>query len=233
MNLPKRKATCLTTQVGNETLVYHVNESQKQAHCLSPIAGVVFKACDGTSTDEQVVASLMAETGEGKDVCQGYLQAALEELSGLGLLEESADDGIGRREFFAKTGTIAAAVTLVTTVGLPSPAAARSDMCANTGATNTQSCQQEFGVNTKIDSCLNVGTNGLPCAVNIFCTSQHVIAIGGNPTTEFTPPNTASVTGDPGFANSCAAARAARIALAPCTGTEASCVGQSYFCCSP
>lgn len=134
----------IVEELGDEVLVYDSNTDT--AHCLSPDAARVWRACDGgTSVDD-----LPPQVGLSAEL----VESALDELERCELLERRpAPTGHTRRDFglkIAKVSAAAASVPLIVSVAAPAPAAAvtpafcfarSSGNCGtNTGCTRDVGC---------------------------------------------------------------------------------------------
>jgi hypothetical protein len=121
-----REDELLVQEVGDETVVY--DGKTKEAHCLSPLADVVFVNSDGRTTIKQL-ASLAAER-LGEPVDEARVLDALAQLEERNLLERSAaQTGRSRREVLgqgAKLSAAAAAMPLITSIVVPTPASAQT-----------------------------------------------------------------------------------------------------------
>src|SRR5579862_460857 len=107
----------IVEELQREVLIY--DQQTDEAHCLSPAAAQVWRACDGETSREQLAAQLELD---GAMVTQ-----ALDELEACGLLDGIASRGVTRRQAtarFAKIGAAAAAAPLVYSIVSPFPAAA-------------------------------------------------------------------------------------------------------------
>ncbi len=126
----------MVEQAGREVLVY--DERSAEAHCLSAEAAAVWRACDGQTTREQIIATLEldAET-------VGSALAELERCALLETFEGPKTDGVTRREAtvrLAKAGAAAAAAPLIYSIVAPTPAVAASEaFCVGLG------CSQDCG----------------------------------------------------------------------------------------
>jgi hypothetical protein len=115
-----RTAELLVEEFGEELLVY--DRLTNRVHCLSPPARMVWRACDGTISVEQLGPAL------GLDA--EVVARALGELEACELLER----GVTRREataWLAKIGAAAAAGPLIYSIAAPPPAlAATAAVCS-------------------------------------------------------------------------------------------------------
>lgn len=127
--LPKaRKDKLIIKELPDETLVYDL-ESDK-AHCLNNTSGLVWKNCDGTNTIGQLARLIEGEVG-GK-VSNDVVWLALDQLEEFKLLIEPVSKpptfgGMSRRELVRILGAAAAAaIPLITSIAVPTPAQAAS-----------------------------------------------------------------------------------------------------------
>src|SRR5256885_9296481 len=88
-NHPKsRQGGLLIDRVGDETIVY--DEERQQAHSLNRAASVVWQNSDGARSVGEIAQLLGAETASVPN--EDVVEYALEELSRVHLLEETATD---------------------------------------------------------------------------------------------------------------------------------------------
>ena len=126
-----REDGLLVEQVADETVVY--DDRTKEAHCLSPLAAVVFENCDGDTTIEELV--LLASERLGEPVDEPRVIDALVQLQERDLLAVPPRGGLSRREMIGKSavvaGGVAFAAPLITSMVPPAAIAASSATCAN------------------------------------------------------------------------------------------------------
>ncbi len=131
-----RSEDLLTEQVGEETIVY--DSRSRDAHCLNPVAAVVFARSDGRTSPADLATIAGDELGERVDV--GLVEQALAELEEHDLIvAPPEDDGISRRQFARRTalaGGVAFALPLVTSVAVPAYGAVVSG-CIDTSLSHT------------------------------------------------------------------------------------------------
>jgi hypothetical protein len=122
-----RTADLLVEEFGDELLIY--DQRSDRAHCLSPAAARVWRACDATTTVEELCAAL--------ELDRGTLARALEELEACELLDSVPAAGVTRREAtarLAKLGAAAATAPLIYSIAAPAPAmAATQAFCTSLG----------------------------------------------------------------------------------------------------
>lgn len=110
-----------------EVLVYDLD--RHTAHCLNGAAVAVWRYADGTRSTEEIAALIAAD--QQRPVDEGLVWRALEELDQAFLLAAplaATPSAVSRRQVFNTLGW-AAAVPLVLTIAVPTPA------FAQTGAT--------------------------------------------------------------------------------------------------
>jgi DNA-binding transcriptional regulator YhcF (GntR family) len=139
----------IVEEIDAEVLIY--DQRTNEAHCLTPAAARVWRACDGESSREQLATELELDADT--------VQRALVDLEACGLLDGIADPGVTRREAttrFAKLGAAAAAAPLIYSIVSPIPAAAAT-LTAQCQAINTfagHDCGTKVGQGCKsIDGC--------------------------------------------------------------------------------
>jgi hypothetical protein len=148
----------LVERLDTETVVY--DTTTREAHCLAPLAAVVFAHADGRTPLE----SLASRAGEtlGEPISTEQVEAALTQLSEARLLDEPEEARLSsRRQMIRRSATFGAAAvgaSLVTSIATPVAASAAS---CNVGAacTSTTDC----GPNPKNGSCHCAGTGSF-CA---------------------------------------------------------------------
>src|SRR5215213_9223849 len=87
-----RTADLLVEEFGDELLIY--DQRSDQAHCLTPAASRVWRACDGSTSVQQL--------GSALDLDAATLARALEELEACELLDYGPATGVTRREATTK-----------------------------------------------------------------------------------------------------------------------------------
>ncbi len=139
--MPRARRELIVNQLGDETLVY--DPRSRTAHRLPAAAALVFRYADGETPMASVVTMLVAETG-GEEAAGALLLTLLAELARTGLLERGERFGSTRRAFLSRSGQLAAALPVITSVVAPSPAAAVS----NVGVPPVLGCQPQ-GLSTE------------------------------------------------------------------------------------
>jgi hypothetical protein len=120
-----REEGLLIEQVADETVVY--DTESKDAHCLSPLAAVVFSHCDGRTTLEEAATLASERLGEPVDVPS--VLDALVQLDERDLIADDGRFGMSRRDMLRRSAAVAGAATvagpLISTV-MAQPAIAQS-----------------------------------------------------------------------------------------------------------
>lgn len=109
----------VTESIGSETVVY--DGLSKDAHCLAPLAAVVFAAADGRTSVNDIAASAAQKLGEPVEVAD--VELALAELEDRDLIIAPAGDGVSRRDVLrrgALVGAGALAAPLIVSLATPS-----------------------------------------------------------------------------------------------------------------
>lgn len=139
--LPMRRAKGLVVEaLTDETIVY--DTTRHKAHCLNPVASLVWTRCDGRSTVESLASALHDEMGVPAD--EDLVRLTLRELGRRWLLEEDFPDTTAqevprkRRCLTRRMALYGISTALVATIGSPTPAAAAS--CVGAGGI----CFQNF-----------------------------------------------------------------------------------------
>ena len=137
----RREKGLLIEQLPGETVIY--DTGNQKAHCLNPVASLVWQHCDGRTCVEELAAILANNLHVPAD--ELIIQLTLEKLAKAGLLEEMyvIPASISRRQAgksLAKFG-IAAAGALVATIVAPTAAqAATAIPCANNQGCASNNC---------------------------------------------------------------------------------------------
>ena len=153
-------------ELGDELLVYLPHGAQ--CHLLNPILTRVYRHCQEGATYEQVSASLDPEV----------VESALDMLGQHRLLAQ-ARSGPSRRDFLKKLGQAAAAVPIITSVVLPSTAAAASACFMEV---NFGDCPATGDPPTTCTNCCDAGSGvcatACPNCANCFCMTERMCAGG-------------------------------------------------------
>ena len=164
MKLPNSKTeNIVVREVNNELLIY--NLLTNQAFCLNETSAIVYLACDGKTTLEE----LSRQTKFSDDL----ILLALEGLQKQNLCQGEKIDyfnGVSRREIIRKAG-LASMITLPFVASIIAPVSAQAASCAAPGAApGNNFC------NGDNNSCLfNCGTT-FPSSV---CCSMAITTTGG------------------------------------------------------
>ena len=149
----------------------------KHAHCLKPLAALVFDCSDGRTTAGEIART--AEQRLGNGVSEADVADAVSQLGSLGLLQtplvvlpgvEGNGNGVSRREMLRRVGfagaAAATATTLVTSIVAPTPALAASGIpsgcsgCrATTGCISNHCCQSNPGKQCDQSCCVGLNNS--------------------------------------------------------------------------
>lgn len=134
-----RKDHLVVELVGDETVIF--DEVTTDAHCLSPLAAVVFEHCDGRTSVAEMAAAASERLGEPVD--EALVQNALAQLDERRLLDGSARNGISRRDVMrrgALVGAAAVAAPLISTIRATPAYAGPSATCGGFKDTSVLCC---------------------------------------------------------------------------------------------
>jgi len=138
----RREKNVLVRELPDELLVYDLERFQ--AHCLNAVAALVWRACDGNTTIEELTRRVR-DTFAATEADQLVL-LALRELDQAQLLSAPSTlptdpARYGRRDLLRKLGAAAALVPAVMTILAPAASAAGSDTCTGSaGHCSHQHC---------------------------------------------------------------------------------------------
>ena len=139
-----RSERLLSEDVGAETVIF--DEDSNQAHCLTPLASVVFACADGHTSSADLAR--VASSRLSEPVAEEQIQDALAQLDQRGLLAAPGPIRISRRDMVRKSAAVGAsamAATLIFTVEPPMAQAATCDgtqTCSrNSQCTNIAGCE--------------------------------------------------------------------------------------------
>lgn len=139
MRLPKSHADLLVRDLPDEILIYDLRNDK--SYCLNSTAGIVFNACDGKTTLED----LKKQTNLPEDI----IRLSLDDLKKQNLIEAdgvSSFTGISRREAIRRAGLASMiALPVISALIAPHPAHAASgtcqtNVCLVTGANTCAGC---------------------------------------------------------------------------------------------
>jgi hypothetical protein len=175
---PARAEGLLVERIEDETVVYDLET--KEAHCLKPLAAVVFERCDGKSTVGEIAA--FAEQQLGEPVSTDQVAGAVTQLEERGLLNvplvvlNGDRNGTSRREMLRKagyTGAAVAAAPLITSLAAPTAAMAASSIatgCAGCGrnpdCVSNHCCQGNPGKSCNQGCCVQDNNSCHVCPSN-------------------------------------------------------------------
>ena len=152
---PKRIAA-LTREFDDELLVY--DAERHKAHCLNRTAAVVWLECSGDATVPEIAKKLEGYFHTSDDA---LVRLSVAKLGKAGLIERTdaflrGGEPLNRREVLSRIRTIAVvALPLVTTMLVPSPAAAASCFpLLHTCSSSIQCCSGHCGISGVTLVCL-------------------------------------------------------------------------------
>jgi hypothetical protein len=185
-----REEGLLVERLDTETVVY--DTTTREAHCLAPLAAVVFAHADGRTPLESLASH--AEETLGEPVSTEQVESALTQLSEARLLDEPEETRLSsRRQMIRRSATFGAAAvgaSLVTSIVTPVAASAAS---CNVGA--PCSSKTDCGPNPTNGSCHCAGTSTFCAGANKVPSCCGVCAINS--------PMGCRCTQSAGCANSC------------------------------
>jgi hypothetical protein len=122
-----RSKDIIVQKLGKEVLIYNLKTNK--AYCLNETSAIVYHACDGKTTFDEIKAN--------SNFTDEIIYLALDELKKENLFEKDAEfnvplNNLSRREIIKKIGT-ASLVALPTIVALVTPVAAQSGSCLANG----------------------------------------------------------------------------------------------------
>lgn len=126
-----RKSGLVIQEVPDEVLIFDLNSNK--AHCLNETAALVWKACDGSTSVEQIARSLTSKTGKG--VSDDLVWLAIDQLNENSLLDAPAAKafkGSSRRDAIKKIG-LASMIALPVVASLVAPQNALANVSCNCG----------------------------------------------------------------------------------------------------
>ena len=123
-----RSEGVLVETIGDETVVYDLDT--KAAHCLKPLAALVFNHADGGTSAEEIAA--LAEERLGEPITESQVQEAITQLNASALLDApltpTVGNGLSRRQMIGKSAATAGGAfvgaSLITTIFAPTAGAA-------------------------------------------------------------------------------------------------------------
>jgi len=114
-----RKSGLVIQEVPDEVLIFDLDSNK--AHCLNETAAMVWKACDGSTSVEQIAKGLTTKTGKG--VSDDLVWLAIDQLNENSLLATpvaSTFKGTSRRDAIKKIG-LASMIALPVVASLVAP----------------------------------------------------------------------------------------------------------------
>ncbi len=150
-------------EIGDELLV--CEPATGRVHLLTSQLALVYRACDGKTSADQVAASL------GEDG-QQILAQCLAQLEQVHLLAPPTEDSSSRRQFLVGASVVSAA--LITSISLPYPVAAASGCLSSGDAGCTGAGRPGLDVNSRPTGCgaACCGGGGAPCTACPCTTCQ-------------------------------------------------------------
>ena len=131
-----REQGLVVQELPEEVLVYDL--ARHKAHCLSPLAAAIWRACDGRTTADAIAGSVAASGGVTLEA--GVVRLTLERLAKARLLESVAArpriPPSSRRELLRK----AAAIGGLSVLSLSAPTAALAVSCLPAGSCVDKQC---------------------------------------------------------------------------------------------
>jgi hypothetical protein len=146
-------------EVDSEKVVF--DEETKQAHCLTPLASVVFEHCDGKTSLSKLTRIASGRLDD--PVSEDLVQQALTQLEERALLATPLPITLSRRDMVKKSaafGAAAAAATLVTTIEPPMAQAANCNI--NTVCSRNLSCSGSCTMG-RTCTCITSGAQANTC----------------------------------------------------------------------
>lgn len=160
MTLPTLQPDLIVTEIEDELLVFE--PKSEQAHCLSPQATLVYRACAEGASRDKLTEQLRALSVEQPEE---FLDETLAQFADAKLIPEASLPKFDRRRFLAVAGA-AAALPIISSVLVPRPAMALSCVdcqlapgnvpldcmqcgkpCPSGTCDGTQTCNFEYVVN--------------------------------------------------------------------------------------
>ena len=159
-----RREGIIVKEFENEVLIYDLDRDK--AHCLNPMAGEIWRQCDGTATVSTIAASLRQK--HGSEVDEKVVWLGLDSLRRSHLLKEPVDKtcwpqllGMSRRDAVRRI-SLGAAIAIPIVASMTAPTAveaavscgARCSLCS----TSAQCCSGVCG-NNGVTGCTGSGGN--------------------------------------------------------------------------
>jgi hypothetical protein len=175
-----RRAQLVSEEVEGELVIY--DQRSDRMIRLNRSASLVWKACDGARTHDQILEHVRGEIGEVADA--DLVQIALDGLAGNDLLESDTPSRAPRmtretrRRFIRRVGAVgaaAAALPIVHAIAAPTPAFA----AGSTGTCGSTTCGSTCG--TCSTSCSHSCDGSCNSTCSTSCGPQACICAGACP----------------------------------------------------
>lgn len=153
-----RRDDLLVEDIMDELLIYDLRS--EQAHCLNATAAAIWRACDGHTGVEALVAATSAAIGAPCD--ERVILLALEQLRERDLLDQlpaSASALVSRRELMERLAVPMLLLPLITTLSVPTPAMAQSCATMQPGMQGIQGPCGFQGVQGLVSAQGTIGTD--------------------------------------------------------------------------
>jgi hypothetical protein len=200
-------------QVGDETVVY--DDRSKEAHCLNPLAGIVFANCDGRTSVDRLAALASERLGEPVEVAT--VLDALAQLDERNLMAfVPPDGGFSRRAMIRKSAAVAGGVSLapvISSIVAPSAIAQGSATCAN-----LLCCPCCTNANLNKEDCCTIQNVTINCECTGFRTVAYPGGVNPNANAKYCKPSGVAAPSD---ADCAGMFPANGQAAATCTGSTA------------
>jgi hypothetical protein len=152
-----RREGIVVKEFEGEVLIYDLERDK--AHCLNPLAGNIWRHCDGRATAREIAASLSHE--QGLPVDEKVVWLGLEELRRASLLAEPRAEanwpqvmGMSRREAVRRIG-LGAAIALPIVASMTAP--------------------------TAVEAAVSCGAKCQPCTTSVECCGSCFPSVTGCP----------------------------------------------------
>ncbi len=232
--LPRaRHEDLVVKDLNDEILVY--DRDGDSAHCLGPVAAMVWKACDGTTRVDAMAERL------GGDDALGRVSDALTELKTRGLLDGAPEperdrEGLSRRQAMYRLAGAAVSAPMIVSVMAPMARAAGSCSGPQLGGTCVggpglgNCCQNLNDLACQASSTCCIRPGGQTCATVADCCGGAAFALcsGGGTCCSKSGgfcTNAGQCCGGGGTNNACTGNACCRISGATCNATFTCCAG--------
>ncbi len=127
----------LTERVDSEIVIF--DEETKHAHCLAPLAAVVFSHCDGETSPRELARIASAQLDQ--PVADQDVEEAIAQLHERGLLRASPSIRISRRDMIQRGAAASAAASAAALIFTIDPSIAQAaGRCVSSGCSNQGNC---------------------------------------------------------------------------------------------